>query len=96
MPRYPAKAYYDHIWSRNLGRCVNEIIESGETERSVKAADNAVKLLYDKSARYSQPNWKRIANGSKLGDDNLLKSISRLTIPGVLISEHSIYRVEVM
>lgn len=72
----PAKAYYDHIWTRDVGRCVNEIIESGETERSVKAADNAVKLLYDKSARFSQPNWKRIANASTLGDDNLLKSVS--------------------
>lgn len=72
----PAKAYYDHVWSRDVGRCMNEVIESGETERVVKAADNSIKLLYGGSTRFSQPNWMRIANAKTLGGENLLKSVS--------------------
>jgi hypothetical protein len=62
----PTKSYYDHVWSRDIGRCMNEIIESGETERAVKAGNIALGLLYDGSVRFSQPNWKRIANAAAL------------------------------
>ena len=72
----PVKSYYDHVWTRDVGRCMNEIIESGETGRIVKAGSIALSMLYDRSTRFSQPNWKRIANASTLGNEDLLKKVS--------------------
>ena len=71
-----AVAYYNHVWTRDAGRLMMEVVESGETERSVKAGNEALRLLYDPSSRFSQPNWKRIANASSLNNDGLWKSVS--------------------
>ena len=62
-----ALCYYYNIWTRDLGRCMMEVIESGETERSVKAGNEALRLLYEPSSRYSHPRWKRVANGPERG-----------------------------
>ncbi len=70
------KSYYEHVWSRDAGRCMMEVIESGETERSQKAGDEALRLLYDTSSRFSQPHWQRIANASKLNNESLWRSVS--------------------
>jgi hypothetical protein len=70
-----AKCYYDHVWTRDLGRCLMEIVESGETERTVKAGNEALRLLYDPSSRFNQPNWKRIANASELNNEELWRSV---------------------
>jgi len=68
-------SYSSHVWSRDLGRCMMEVIESGEVQRSVKAANEALRLLYDPSSRYSHPNWKRIANAYELNNDGLWRSV---------------------
>jgi hypothetical protein len=65
-----ALCYYYNIWTRDLGRCMMEVIESGETVRSVRAGNEALSLLYDSSSRYHQPNWKRVANGPERGKEN--------------------------
>ncbi len=71
-----AKSYYSQVWSRDAGRCMMEVINSGETKRSQKAGNEALRLLYDPSSRFSQPNWKRIANASKLNNESLWRSVS--------------------
>lgn len=48
----------------------------GERERTAKAGIKAHELLYDASRRFEQPNWKRIANASTLGNEKLLESVS--------------------
>ena len=65
-----ALCYYYNIWTRDLGRCMMEVIESGESERSLKAGNEALSLLYDSTSRYRQPNWKRVANGPERGKEN--------------------------
>jgi len=67
---------YNQVWTRDLGRCMMEVIESGEKERSAKAGDEALKLLYDPSVRFSQPNWKRVANASTVKNDGFSKFVS--------------------
>jgi hypothetical protein len=59
--------YYDQIWSRDMGRLVCELIEHGEAERCVKAADHFLRYLYDPSPLFTRPHWKRIVNASELG-----------------------------
>ena len=66
-------SYNSLVWTRDLGRCMMEVIESGETDRTKKAGDEALRLLYDPSSRFIQPNWKRVANASKLNNEDLLK-----------------------
>jgi hypothetical protein len=70
-----ARCYYDHVWTRDLGRTMMEVIESGETERAVKAGDEAIRLLYDPSSKFSHPNWKRIGNASRLNNEGLWRSV---------------------
>jgi hypothetical protein len=69
------EAYYTMVWTRDVGRCMTEIIESGENLRAPRAGDEALRLLYDPSARFSQPNWKRIANASELNNEGLWRSV---------------------
>jgi hypothetical protein len=70
-----ARSYYDHVWTRDMGRTMMEVIESGETERAVKAGDEAIRLLYDPSSKFSHPNWKRIGNASRLNNEGLWRSV---------------------
>jgi len=67
---------YPYVWTRDLGRCMMEVIESGETIRSAKAGDEALWLLYDPSIRFSRPNWKRVANASKMNNDGFWRFAS--------------------
>lgn len=71
-----AEFSYSSVWTRDLGRCMMEVIESGETERTAKAGDEALRLLYDPSSRFSRPNWKRVANASKMNDEGFLRFAS--------------------
>ena len=67
---------YPYVWARDLGRCMMEVIESGETARTAKAGDEALRLLYDPSSRFKRPNWKRVANASKMNNDGFLRFAS--------------------
>ena len=73
--RSNARCYYDHVWTRDAGRTMMEVIESGETERAVKAGNEAIRLLYDPSSKFSQPHWQRIGNASRLNNDGLWRSV---------------------
>lgn len=73
--RPDARCYYDHVWTRDAGRTMMEVIESGETERSVKAGNEAIRLLYDPSSKFSQPHWQRIGNASGLNNEGLWRSV---------------------
>ncbi len=69
--------YYNQIWTRDIGRSLIEACDFGERVRTKKAAERLLHdFLYDESLRYDQPNWKRIANASELGSEELLKSVS--------------------
>lgn len=59
--------YFEQMWSRDLGRLLCELIEHGERERCVRAADVMLQYLYDPSVTYTRPHWKRIINASELG-----------------------------
>jgi len=74
--RNGAGSYHSHVWSRDVGRSLIEVTAAGYRERPAKAGDQAHRLLYDRSLRYSQPNWKRIANASTLGNERLLETVS--------------------
>ncbi len=70
-------SYYSHIWTRDVGRSVIEAQFGGAHNRAANAAKKALEIyLYDPSARYEQPNWKRIANASTLNNSNLWESVS--------------------
>ena len=56
------KTYYDHVWSRDLGRTVLEAIRLGYFERCEKAVEKFHEFLYYPSVRFDFPHWKRIAN----------------------------------
>jgi hypothetical protein len=73
--RSNARCYYDHVWTRDAGRTMMEVIESGETDRAAKAGDEAIRLLYDPSSKFSQPHWQRIGNASRLNNDGLWRSV---------------------
>jgi hypothetical protein len=73
--RSNSRCYYDHVWTRDAGRTMMEVIESGETERAAKAGNEAIRLLYDPSSKFSQPHWQRIGNASRLNNDGLWRSV---------------------
>lgn len=54
--------YYDHVWSRDVGRTVVEVANAGYRERTRLAADDFHELLYYPIEHYKMPHWKRIAN----------------------------------
>ncbi len=68
--------FYDHMWSRDIGRILIEAVKAGENERTVKSPDILNYYLYDKSQRFDNPNWKRIANCSELNNEDLMKAVS--------------------
>jgi hypothetical protein len=63
----PLGIYHTQIWSRDIGRLLCEVIEHGERERCVKAADKLLRYLYNPSPIFQRPHWKRIVNATDLG-----------------------------
>lgn len=57
-----SEAYGDHIWTRDIGRLLMEIIDAGYFDRAKIAVDDLHKWLYADSKKYKHPHWKRIAN----------------------------------
>lgn len=63
--------YMDHMWSRDVGRSMIELLESGETDRTARAGEVAFKYLYKVPERYPHPHWLRILNALELNDPNI-------------------------
>lgn len=63
----PLGVYHVQIWSRDIGRLLCEVIEHGERDRCVQAADTLLRYLYDPSPIFKRPHWKRIVNATALG-----------------------------
>ena len=59
-------SYTAHIWTRDIGRVLMELCRAGMTERIPAALEHLCGFLYDPSARFTHPNWKRIANAHAL------------------------------
>lgn len=57
-------AYHDQIWSRDTGRFLLELVNFGEKDRVVSAAQKMFEYLYDKNSKFDVPNWKRVINAS--------------------------------
>lgn len=55
-------AYGGHVWTRDIGRTLMELCNTGYTRRVLPAADYLHELLYYKSHRFPIPHWKRVAN----------------------------------
>jgi hypothetical protein len=55
-------SYFDHVWTRDIGRTLIEITNLGYFDRARRAADRLHELLYYPSIRFKIPHWKRIAN----------------------------------
>lgn len=54
--------YYDHVWTRDVGRGLMEICNVGYFDRCNLAVEDLHKLLYYPSTIFKEPHWKRIAN----------------------------------
>lgn len=57
-------AYYEHLWSRDIGRMLIELNFFSNSENLISAAEKCFEFLYDKSLRFDVPNFKRVMNGS--------------------------------
>ena len=66
----PGEGYYAHMWSRDVGRVMIEVMRMGIHHRMQIAGETHHKYLYDGCIKYKQPHWKRIANGFEILDDN--------------------------
>lgn len=55
-------SYYDHIWSRDVGRTMAEVMYAGYPDRIARCVEDLHVQLYNPSLRFHAPNWKRIAN----------------------------------
>ncbi|HEY0828585.1 MAG TPA: hypothetical protein VGE40_10850 [Bacilli bacterium] len=69
-------AYYKHVFGRDIGRLLIELIEHGEEDKIIKSAERVLDYLYDKGLRYKQPNWKRVINADEIGDPVLSEYVS--------------------
>lgn len=54
--------YGGHVWTRDIGRTLMELVNLGYLKRALPAADYLHKLLYYPSIRFPIPHWKRVAN----------------------------------
>ena len=72
----PAQSYYAHMWSRDVGRELIELVRTGERSRTTLAAGVQEKYLYDGDSRYPLPHWKRIGNASELADASVSRFVS--------------------
>jgi len=55
-------SYASHVWTRDIGRTLMEIINAGYMDRVLPAIDYLHTLLYYPSLRFHIPHWKRVAN----------------------------------
>ncbi len=55
-------SYHGHVWTRDIGRTLIELTNSGYFDRVLKATDKLHELLYYPSIRFKIPHWKRVAN----------------------------------
>ena len=55
-------SYSGHVWTRDVGRTLMELVNLGCDEKLPAAADYLHTLLYYKSIRFCVPRWKRVAN----------------------------------
>jgi len=70
--------YSAHMWARDIGRVLLELVKSGESERTKKAGEVVNKYLYDRCIKYKLPHWKRIINSYELRSE-------KLNVEGVLV-----------
>ena len=54
--------YFTHMWARDVGRLLTELVNLGDFERPVKAAEKLFECLYLPFNHEVPPHWKRIAN----------------------------------
>jgi len=90
-----AGSYHAHVWTRDVGRSLIEAVEWGECNRTAAAADKLLHYLYDDNTRYTQPNWKRIANAGELNNKESLDFASRKENDGhasIMLFLHRLYR----
>ena len=62
-------SYYDHMWTRDVGRVLLELAHAGVSDRLEAAADCLHRYLDASSERFPIPNWKRMANVADLPKD---------------------------
>ena len=55
-------SYSGHVWTRDIGRMLIEVISMGYLDRAKMAVDKLHELLYYPSVRFKIPHWKRVAN----------------------------------
>ena len=55
-------SYGGHVWTRDVGRTLMEVVNAGYFDRAVKGAEYLEQLLYYPSVRFKIPHWKRVAN----------------------------------
>lgn len=55
-------SYGGHVWTRDIGRMLIEVISMGYFDRAIMAVDKLHELLYYPSVRFKIPHWKRVAN----------------------------------
>lgn len=58
----PCGSYASHVWTRDTGRLLIELIQLGRGDRAKMAVDKLHEMLYYPSVCYHLPHWKRIAN----------------------------------
>ena len=58
----PSASYASHVWTRDTGRLLIELIHFGCGKRALSTADKLHEMLYLPSRRFPVPHWKRIAN----------------------------------
>ena len=57
-----AGTYSSQIWTRDVGRLLTELVNLGDFERPLLAADKLLDMLYMPANAIKRPHWKRIAN----------------------------------
>lgn len=61
--------YYDHMWTRDVGRALTELAFAGCRDRLRAAADVLHSFLDTRASKYERPNWKRMANLCELSEE---------------------------
>lgn len=67
--RRNSASYSAHIWTRDVGRVLTELIFCGATEKLKAAADCLHNYLDSTSWRFPRPSWKRVANVRDLPEE---------------------------
>lgn len=64
-------SYGGHVWTRDVGRTLMEVVNAGYFERAKKGAEYLEELLYYPSVRFKIPHWKRVANLTARDENDL-------------------------